>query len=52
MEAIGVYEEILATMPKPGERNIEGLRYVLGSEGHEQIFQAGFIIQYLSAKHQ
>ena len=45
MKAIGVYDDLLASMPEPGECNIKGFRYVLGSEGYEEVFRVGF--QYL-----
>ena len=43
MKALGAYDELLASMPEPGECNIKGFRYVSGSEGHEEIFRVSFL---------
>lgn len=39
MKELGVYDELLAATPNPGECNIRGFRYVFGTEGHEEIYR-------------
>ncbi|KIP06188.1 hypothetical protein PHLGIDRAFT_91141, partial [Phlebiopsis gigantea 11061_1 CR5-6] len=39
MRELGIYDDLLACTPNPGECNIQGFRFVFGSEGHEEIFK-------------
>lgn len=50
MKEIGVYDDILACTPVPGECNVKGFRYVLGSEGHEEIYMVSVIVVSISER--